>query len=200
MREGDQAVPGGSTLDRLMSEADALYRYALSRVRHHHTAQDLVQDTLVTACQKIGEFEGRSALGTWLTGILRNKILTHFRNVERHPEVLVAGSSGSGEVDPLNAWFTDYGSWKVDPNAGLGWLDADPHELVERAEVREAVQRCVDHLPGGLRRLFVLREMEDWGTEEICSSTRITRGSLAVLLHRARQLLRACLQKVGLKP
>ncbi|HEX7655170.1 MAG TPA: sigma factor, partial [Verrucomicrobiae bacterium] len=62
-------------VDALVAEADMLYRYALPRVRSHHVAQDLVQDTLVTAVKKFTEYQGRSALGTWLTGILRNKIL-----------------------------------------------------------------------------------------------------------------------------
>lgn len=198
MREGNQAAPEDSTLDRLMAEADRLYRYALTRVRNHHTAQDLVQETLMAACRKIGDFEERSALSTWLVGILRNKISDHLRSVERHPEVLVSSSSENEGDDPMNSWFTDHGAWKVDPNAGLDPLDADPHQLAERAEMRRAVQDCLNRLPGSLRRVFVLREIEDCSTSEICSSTRITHGSLAVLLHRARQLLRACLQKTWL--
>lgn len=186
-------------LDRLMAEADTLYRYAVSRVRNHHTAQDLVQETLVTACRKIGEFEGRSTLGTWLIGILRNKILDHLRRADRHPEVLVAASSEEAEDDPMDTWFTGYGAWRLDPNAGLAWLDTDPRELADRAEIRAAVQDCLDHLPGGLRRVFVLREIEDYSAGEISATTGMSRGSVAVLLHRARQFLRACLQSIWLK-
>ena len=142
MREGNPAPPGDSTLERLMAEADGLYRYALSRVRNHHTAQDLVQETLVTACRKMADFEGRSSLGTWLIGILRHKILDHLRRIERHPEVLGSLPMGEQGEDPGDEWFTRYGAWRLDPNAGLDLLDTDPHQLAERAEIRAAVQEC----------------------------------------------------------
>lgn len=184
------------TLDQLVAEADALYRYALPRVRNHHTAEDLVQETLVTAVRKFDDFQGRAALGTWLTGILRNKILDHLRHLKRHPEATPAENETA--PDPTAELFTEHGSWKFEPNAGLDILDTDPCDLAERAEIRQAVQHCLDRLPGTLRKVFVLREIEHCPPEEICTAAEVTRGSLAVLLHRSRQLLRACLQRTWL--
>jgi RNA polymerase sigma-70 factor (ECF subfamily) len=187
--------PDKPVLEDLVAEADVLYRYALPRVRNHHTAEDLVQETLVTAVKKFDEFEGRAALGTWLTGILRYKILDHLRHLQRHPESAAAPDPDSPETDPTAEMFDENGAWRFEPNAGLEFLDIDPGQLAERAEVRVAVRHCLDRLPGNLRRVFILREIEDCGPEEVCTAAGVTRGSLAVFMHRARQLLRVCLQK-----
>jgi len=186
------------TLDELVAHADALYRYALPRVRSHHAAEDLVQETLITAVKKFSEFQGRAALGTWLTGILRNKILDHLRHLQRHPELPATADEDSAETDPTVEMFDANGAWKFEPSAGLDILETDPAQLADRAEIRAAVQQCLDKLPLTLRKVFVLREVEDCETEEICSAAAVTRGSVAVLLHRSRQLLRACLQRTWL--
>jgi len=190
--------PSQPTLDELVAHADALYRYALPRVRSHHAAEDLVQETLITAVKKFSEFQGRAALGTWLTGILRNKILDHLRHLQRHPESPATADEDSAETDPTAEMFDANGAWKFEPSAGLDILETDPAQLADRAEIRAAVQQCLDKLPLTLRKVFVLREVEDCATEEICSAVAVTRGSVAVLLHRSRQLLRACLQRTWL--
>jgi RNA polymerase sigma-70 factor (ECF subfamily) len=194
------SAPDKPLLDELVAEADVLYRYALPRVRDHHVAEDLVQETLVTAVRKFEVFEGRAALGTWLTGILRNKILEHLRHLRRHPESPATANESAPEADPTAELFTEYGSWRFEPNAGLEILETDPGDLAERAEIRVAVQECLDRLPGNLRKIFVLREVEGCTPEEICAAAGVARGSLAVLMHRSRQLLRACLQRNWLNP
>ena len=186
------------TLDELVAEADALYRYALPRVRSHHAAEDLVQETLITAVKKFDDFQGRAALGTWLTGILRNKILDHLRHLQRHPESPATDNENSSEADPTAEMFDANGAWKFEPSAGLEILETDPAQLADRAEIRAAVQQCLDKLPLTLRKIFVLREVEGCGCDEICTATEVARGSVAVLLHRSRQLLRACLQRTWL--
>lgn len=182
----------------LIAEADMLYRYALTRVRDHHLAEDLVQETLLTAVRKPEGFTGRAKLGTWLTGILRNKILDHYRAAARSKEDSLSALNAHAEHDGDADWFDARGHWASDPNAGLGTLAASPDELLNRAEILEAIQLCLSRLPGGLQRIYALREFDDCGTEEICEAVGLTRASLAVLLHRSRQLLRACLQKTWL--
>ena len=174
-----------------MEHADVLLRYALARTGDRATAEDLVQDTLVTAITKIADFEGRSSLRTWLVGILRHKILDHFRWRERHP----ADRPAAAEDD--DPWFTDLGVWRSDPNAGLDVLD--PEHGAERSELRAILQLCIDHLPKSLHRVFVLRELEELEPDEVCSTAGISQGSLAVFIYRARQSLRACLQKQGVE-
>ena len=185
------------TLDELVAEADALYRYALPRVRNHHAAEDLVQETLIIAVKKFSEFQGRAALGTWLTGILRNKILEHLRHLQRHPESPPAPRKRPpGPTPPPNCSTERRLEERTQRRAG------HPRHRSRAACRARRDPRGRPALPGpaalNLRRVFILREVEDCPTGEICAAAGVTRGSLAVLMHRARQLLRACLQKTWL--
>lgn len=148
----------------------------------------------MTAVAKLSEFAAASTMQTWLVGILRHKILDHYRWKERHPAAPSRSADGEppGDVEP---WFTESGAWQVDPNEGLEALDGDPSKAIERAQLRTALQACVDRLPKGLHRVFVLRELEGLEPEAACEVAGISRESLAVFLYRARQSLRACLQK-----
>ncbi|MFM2083115.1 MAG: hypothetical protein RL380_1806 [Verrucomicrobiota bacterium] len=187
-------------VDDLMSHAEVLYRYAITRVRDHHAAEDLVQDTLLAAVRKPENFSGQSKLSTWLTGILRNKILDHFRAAARKREDTLSALDAHAEHDPDGDWFDHNGAWASDPTAGLEVLEQHPRKLLENAEVMAAIRACLGKLPPSLRQLYALREFDGCATEQICEVTGVTRGSLAVLLHRARQLLRACLQKNFINP
>lgn len=183
----------------LLAHSDALYRYAMSRLGDRPTAEDLVQDTLVTAVSKAPDFEGRSSVRTWLIGILRHKLLEHFRWNKRHPQDQPAPED-SDSNPPADPWFTAGGVWRTDPNQGLDWLEHDPDQALQRSELRAFLRLCIEHLPARLRQVFVLRELEALTPEDVSESAGIARNSLAVFLYRARQALRACLQAQQVEP
>lgn len=186
------------TVEDLLEHSNALLRYALTRVGDKETAEDLVQDALVTSVAKIADFSGTSTLRTWLIGILRHKVLDHYRWKQRHPgDQLHYGHPSAGEEEP---WFTPLGAWRLDPNVGLDILDGDPSRELERSQLRAALQFCINHLPRSLHRVFVLRELEELEPDEVCEAAGISRDSLAVFLYRARQSLRVCLQKKWVAP
>ena len=177
----------------LLVHANVLLRYAMARVGNRQTAEDLVQETLVTAIEKTAEFAGRSSMRTWLIGILRHKILDHHRWRQRHPGDQPSATETDERGD--DALFTRLGTWRLDPNAGLEVLDGEPARAVDRSQLRAALQLCIDRLPKSLHRVFVLRELEELDPDEVCEAASISQSSLAVLIYRARQALRACLQK-----
>src|SRR5277367_4890174 len=75
------------------AHADYLYAYAITRINDEEQARDLVQDTFLAALEKISGFEGRSSERTWLTAILRNKIIDVYRKKSsglRGTEIIVA--------------------------------------------------------------------------------------------------------------
>jgi RNA polymerase sigma-70 factor (ECF subfamily) len=193
MTAGDGDTATRERAEELLAHADVLLRYAVARVGNRQTAEDLVQETLVTAIEKTTEFAGRSSMRTWLVGILRHKILDHHRWRQRHPgdQPSVAETEEPGE----ESWFTSLGTWRMDPNAGLEVLDGEPARALERSRLRAALQLCIDRLPRSLHRVFVLRELEELEPGDVCDAAGISQNSLAVLIYRARQALRACLQK-----
>src|SRR5258708_38652143 len=91
----------------LEEHGDALYAYALPRVRNADTAEDLVQETLVGALKGRQAFAGRSAERTWLLGILKHKLVDHLRKSVRQRPL------SELDVDVTPEFFDKGGQWKV---------------------------------------------------------------------------------------
>jgi len=168
--------------------ADVLYRYALARVGRADLAEDLVQETLLAALEARQTFRGDSQQRTWLIGILRHKILDHFRSAATRLETQPHDDSG-GQV--LDSWFDQNGRWRKPPTQ---WK-ADDQQLLEDQEFWNVFNECMKNLPNRPREVFALRVMDDQETDAICKELKITPTNLWVILHRARALLRACLEK-----
>src|ERR1044071_1594293 len=145
---------------------DYLYRYALMRLRDPALAEDAVQETLLAALQARHAYGGRSAERTWLTGILKHKLVDHFRRASRQAHSAFVEGEGF-EHDEL---FRAEGEWKghFDPTrAPVEWC-ASPAELLERGEFWEVFGGCLRPLPERITSAFTLREMEGVGSEESC--------------------------------
>jgi RNA polymerase sigma-70 factor, ECF subfamily len=167
---------------------DYLYRFALSRLRDPKASEDVLQETFLAAIQSLDRFEGRSSERTWLAGILKHKILDHFRISTR--EVGLGDRDEPAHSNP--DWFDEDGHWKLDQNSPADW--ADPGRGLEQSRFWEAMGRCVGELPTRTARAFTLREIDNEETESICKVLCITPTNLWVMLHRARMHLRRCLE------
>lgn len=165
---------------------DALYRYAMSRVRNPTVAEDLVQETFLAAIQAQQSYGGRSSELTWLTGILRHKTLDFFRKSSRAKEQPL-DQEGTEDVDAL---FRPDGEWASPPGT---W--PSPQESLERDKFWSTMQGCVAALPEAMRRSFVLREFDGLESNAVAEVLNITTNNLWVVLSRARLRLRECLQK-----
>jgi len=186
-------------IEALMQHADSLYRFAISRVKDHHAAEDLVQECLSVAWQRIDTFDARSSLGTWLIGIMKFKVIDHFRRSKRTPTDQNI-EPGDGDANPVDSLFDAHGSWKVNPNHGLEMLAKSPDQLATNHEALEWIRFCLGKLPERLRVLFNLREVDGLDVSSAASAAGVTPGSAAVLLTRSRQRLRICLQENGIQP
>lgn len=186
------------TNESLVEHVDALFAYAMGRVKDRGAAQDLVQECLITAWRKRDDFEGRSALSTWLIGILKYKVLDYYRKSKRTPSQLgVEAFADEGDEwgsDPFDLMFDEGGTWKVDPSYGMKAFAVSPAEEADRSEVQALLQKCVKELPERMQLLFSMRDVEGASVSEAAASAGVTVGSAGVLLTRARHQLRACLQ------
>jgi RNA polymerase sigma-70 factor (ECF subfamily) len=168
-----------------------LMRYALSQLRDAQLAEEAVQEALVAALEGLGSFDGRSALRTWLTSILRFKVIDLQRRAvaERALQPLDEEAAGADE-DWMDDFFDGSGHWREAPHA---W--SDPEAALEQRRFWEAFERCLDRLPPAGGRVFFRREVVGEDTEAICKAEGITPSNCWVILHRARIALRGCLEK-----
>jgi RNA polymerase sigma-70 factor (ECF subfamily) len=161
-----------------------LYRYALQQVRDAELANDLVQDTFVAALEGSCRFEGRSAIRTWLVGILKHKIVDSFRQRGRAP--LSLDAFGDGDDD-----FA--GAAAAERLAGAAPEADDPAAAEARRRFWEACQAHLDRMPAQAARAFVLREVLGHDSDEVCRTLGITDANLWTTLHRTRRRLQQAL-------
>ncbi len=165
-----------------------LLRVARLQLRNDELAEDVVQDTLVAALQGAAGFSGKSSVKTWLTGILKHKIVDAIRRKKANLELTALNDEGT--VDDLDALFDDTGHWEQAPAA---W--GNPEAALERREFFDIMDFCLEKLPPNTARVFMLREVMELSSEEICKELAISATNLWVIMYRARILLRECLEK-----
>ena len=173
---------------RIHTHRPYLLRVAVLQLRDGDLAEDVVQDTLVAALQGEAGFSGRSSLKTWLTGILKHKIVDAIRKKSREPATSTLDEESQLEdFDPL---FDETGHWESLPSK---W--GNPEAQFERRQFFDIVEFCLDKLPPNTARVFMMREVLELDSGEICKELSITSTNLWVILYRARVALRLCLEQ-----
>lgn len=171
---------------------DYLYRNALLRLRDRDLAEEAVQETFLAALKDRNAFAGRSSERTWLVGILKHKIVDHFRKVSRESFAEAMERLPYEEERP----FLGEGEWKGHWRGGDGGGPAawGTSTDLDRREFWEVFNACLSRLPSRLVEAFTLREIDDLSSEEVCKVLRVTPTNLWVMLHRCRMQLRRCLE------
>ncbi|MEQ1905540.1 MAG: sigma-70 family RNA polymerase sigma factor [Pirellulaceae bacterium] len=154
-----------------------LYRFALTRVSDKHVAEDLVQETFLGAIATVATFEGKCAIRTWMTSILKRKIVDYFRK--------------NGRSLQYNQEDKQVLSNILDPKISNSGFQS----LLERKEFIDVLRRCISQLPTHLAEVFEHRMRSEQTQNGLAEILEITEKNLAVRLFRARVLLRKCLEK-----
>lgn len=178
--------------DWLNEHGDYLYRFALARLRDTHLAEDAVQETLLAAIQS-QSYAAKSAPRTWLTGILKHKMIDLIRKQSREQSIddLSQTVADEGATDEF---FHESGHWADRPRA---W--SAPDGELEQKQFLLILQECMDRLPKKLARLFLMREIFEDDNQAICKELEISPTNAWVMLYRARIGLRKCLELHWLK-
>ena len=173
------------------NHGDYLFTYAYSRVRNESIAEELVQETLLSAVKSLDTFAQHSSARTWLTGILKHKVHDHFRNSFRE----LPFSGDEADLSSYQYLFPDK-TWKDHWSAEttpVEWKQT-PEELLEKHEFWDVLSHCISELPTRVATAFVLHEMDGVGGKEICGILNVSNENYWVMLHRARTHLRRCLE------
>ncbi|MDP3086981.1 MAG: sigma-70 family RNA polymerase sigma factor [Methylotenera sp.] len=173
--------------DWLSEHGDYLYRFALARLRDPHQAEDAVQETMLAAI-KSNSFEGDSSARTWLTGILKHKIIDLQRKQIREQPL-----SDLMDLDDADSSMDDFfgkaGRWLDKPQP----LDM-PENVLQQKQFLVTLSGCLDKLPTQLATIFMMRDVHETDNENICKELEITATNAWVMLYRARMGLRKCLE------
>jgi len=166
-----------------------LMRYASLQLRDATSAEDAVQEALLAALAGEKSFAGRANLRTWLTGILKHKIVDIVRRQAKEPTLPDDPDEALEDFDGLFGKGRDH--WTERP---AGW--GNPDGALEQVQFFKALEMCLARLPERTAQAFMMREHLGMETQEICNALDITPTHCWVLLYRARMVLRECLQQV----
>ncbi|HMS41745.1 MAG TPA: sigma-70 family RNA polymerase sigma factor [Pyrinomonadaceae bacterium] len=170
---------------------DYLFAFALSRVRDEFLAEDLVQETLLAAMQTRQNFQEKSSEKTWLCGILKHKIIDHFRKSCRETEL----TDEEADMSSYDYLFRDEGVWKghwTTQARPIVWNE-NPEKCLEHTEFRGILSHCLGELPERVANCFTMREIDGFDSAEICMILGISPNNFWVMMHRARLHLRRCI-------
>ena len=176
----------------------AMRRVARGFVSTDASAQECVQDAWLGAIKGLASFEGRSTLRTWIFRILVNIAKTRAVKEQRTTPLssLASGKEAGPTVDPRRFRPRD------DPERPGTWTSAgeprlwetDPEAGALSSELRDVVWAAVEALPGRQREVVILRDIQGFGSQEVCEILGLTAENQRVLLHRARAKVRAALE------
>lgn len=184
------------TLAVLYAEVEShrgyMIRFATAKLRDADQAEECVQEALLAALDGVGGFSGQSSLRTWLTSILKFKIIDLQRRVitERAHFACAPDEDESTDSEWMDRRFDDTGHWS--PRLAE-W--ANPDDALSQKQFFAVFERCMDKLPAATSRVFFKREVIGIDTDEICKEEAITSSNCWVMLHRARVALRDCLDQ-----
>jgi RNA polymerase sigma-70 factor, ECF subfamily len=157
------------SLGELIGHRAYLVRFAQRRLHDPMLAEDVVHDVFEAVLAGRAAFGGRAALRSWLTAVLKHKIVDLVRRRPLHESL----DDEAGNADAL----------------AQACPQPRPDEAAEQRErLRHALAR-IEAMPASLREVMRLRVLEERDTAEVCARLNISEENLFVRLHRARKQL-----------
>ncbi|MFJ1520275.1 RNA polymerase factor sigma-70 [Acinetobacter sp. ABJ_C1_1] len=167
-----------------------MIKFAFLQLSSLPQAEDVVQEALTSAFQNLDSFKGRAAFKTWVFAILKNKIIDVVRQKSRLVAMSELFKDEESELS-IDELFDASGHWHK-YEAPQAWQS--PEEMMEQSDFWIIFEACLDHLPAKYAQVFMMREVVELSSNEICSKLELSISNFNVLMYRSRTRLRECLE------
>jgi RNA polymerase sigma-70 factor (TIGR02943 family) len=172
--------------DWVHAYGDYLYGWAYHKTGSKETAEDLVQDVFLAAVKNLDGFQKKSSPKTWLIRILNNKIIDHYRKSSHK-----TNSLDDKAFEFTETLFNSHGNWKAN---GLEEAWSHDTHLLDDPAFNDVMNVCIEDLPPKWRLAVLSKYIFDKETLEICQELEISKTNYWQVLHRAKLLLKKCLE------
>jgi RNA polymerase sigma-70 factor, ECF subfamily len=179
-----------------------LLRLAMMYVPSRAVAEEVVQETWIGVLKGLDRFEGRSTLKTWIYRILTNTAKTRgqreSRSIPFSSQWDADTDPGEPSVDPdrfISPGHPEWGQW------GNHWISSPrrwedlPEQHLLGDETKAVIEQAIAGLPPAQREVITLRDVQGFGSDEVCDLLGLTEGNQRVLLHRGRSKVRRALEQ-----
>jgi RNA polymerase sigma-70 factor (ECF subfamily) len=163
----------------VLAYQDAVYNQAYRMLGENQAADDAAQETFISAYRHIHTYRGGS-FRAWLLRIVTNACYDELRHRKRHPTTPLEPMDDSGEEIESPQWIADPAE--------------SPEDTLQRAELGEAIQHCIEQLPAEFRAVVILVDVQGLDYSEASAAISKPLGTVKSRLARARLRLRDCLQ------
>ena len=173
----------------------SLVRVAQTFVRDHAAAEEVAQEAWIGVMRGIDRFRGDASLKTWIFRILTNRAKSYAARTPRAiPFSALSPADDEPSVDPERFLGDDHpvwpGHWASPPSS---W-ESLPEERLLAGETMDCIKDTIATLPELQQQVVTLRDVEGWGSDEVCDLLQVTETNQRVLLHRGRSKIRAALE------
>src|SRR6056297_540517 len=173
--------------------SDDLYGWAYYKTSSKEVAEDLVQDTFLSAAKGKHGFNNQSSAKTWLFSILNNKIVDHYRG--RAKKQRMAEEIKEKEMsETIGSFFVSDGSWSSLQADNVDWHR--DRELWDNPDFVQTMNSCMADLPDHWRSAISFKYLFNKKSKEICQELGVTQSNYWQIIHRAKLFLRDCLNKL----
>lgn len=170
--------------------SDRLYSWAFYKVSDKESAEDLVQETFLSAFKHFNTFKGKSSPLTWLTAILNNKIIDHYK--KRAKQEIVVDIEQSGEMYLFTeTLFDTNGKWSETAKK-MNW--SNESHLLDDEDFTQVLELCMNDLPENWRKAVSFKYLLEKDAKDICQELDISMSNYWQVIHRAKLLLKQCLE------
>lgn len=166
----------------VLAYQDLVYSQAYRMMGEHQSAQDATQEAFISAFKKIKSFRGGS-FRAWLLRIVTNSCYDEYRRRKRQP--ITDLEPAIEEED-----YFDSPDWLADTSES-------PEQAVQRSEIREAIENCLQHLSIDFRSIVVLVDIQGLDYDEAAQVIGRPLGTVKSRLSRARLQMQKCLNSFG---
>ena len=153
-------------------------------IGNYEDACEIVQDAFVSAYKGIKDFEEKSRFSTWLYTIVLNLSRNRLKQLKIR--------SYREEFSLNDPVITDDSQINKEPASG----ETTILERLERRDVQQKVQGCINSLASEFREALILRDIHGFSYDEISNMLKIPEGTVKSRIFRARDVLRDCLKRV----
>ncbi|MBP5983968.1 MAG: sigma-70 family RNA polymerase sigma factor [Fluviicola sp.] len=173
----------------VQEHGDALYKRAFLKLKDKTLAEDIIQETFISAFQNFDKFKGSSSPLTWLYAILNNKIADHYRSNSSYR--FCYDSIKEGDSADASDFFTKEGAWNlVDEKHVLN----NSAVLLDDEEFNKVLAFCLENLPNQWNEAMTNKYLSNRNAQEICQDLSISMSNYWQIIHRAKLHLRKCIE------